>query len=339
MKRMILILVSSFLLIGAAEAQTTDPSVTPMCGLGQYWLVNDSVGSGVWIRREDSSTFDAYWSSPDDTHATMDISFDGAAVIADRQDTNTCHYNGELAADGVSVSGTVVCDDDKTAEGEQVWFATIVCGTPIIGWSENVVSQRAAKNAEFSFLCLPNSEGTVGTVWGTDIYTDDSSICTAAVHAGVISLAEGGLVSLEILAGKSSYKGTSRNDITTSSYGEWVGSYQFVETVTTAPPPITWDRTASFIRGATEQQFTFECLAGGSPAVVWGTDIYTDDSSICTAGVHAGVITDDGGLVTIEILPGEESYEGSTRNDVTSLEYGAWDASFRVVDPAAEDES
>jgi hypothetical protein len=30
------------------------------------------------------------------------------------------------------------------------------------------------------------------------------------------------------------------------------------------------------------------------------------------------------------MLPGEESYQGSTANGVTSNEYGAWSGSFRI---------
>jgi hypothetical protein len=65
---------------------------------------------------------------------------------------------------------------------------------------------------------------------------------------------------------------------------------------------------------------------------VWGTGTYTDDSSVCSAGVHAGRITAaEGGTVRIEIAPGMESYEGSEANGVTSLSYGQWDGSYVFV--------
>nr|WP_249344797.1 LCCL domain-containing protein [Corallococcus exiguus] len=63
-----------------------------------------------------------------------------------------------------------------------------------------------------------------GTVWGTDLYTDDSNSCAAAVHAGVIA-ASGGNVTVTIQPGQASYTGTTRNGITTLSYGAWSGSY------------------------------------------------------------------------------------------------------------------
>jgi hypothetical protein len=65
---------------------------------------------------------------------------------------------------------------------------------------------------------------------------------------------------------------------------------------------------------------------------LWGTDLYTDDSSVCVAGVHAGRITlQGGGAVVIEIRPGATAYAGSTRNGVDSAGYGEWGGSFVVL--------
>lgn len=58
-------------------------------------------------------------------------------------------------------------------------------------------------------------------VWGTDAYTDDSTICSAAMHAGLIDLAHGGAFVLTIEAGRSSYEGSVRHGISTRPYGSW----------------------------------------------------------------------------------------------------------------------
>ncbi len=77
---------------------------------------------------------------------------------------------------------------------------------------------------------------------------------------------------------------------------------------------------------------TIDCPANcGAMGTIWGTDLYTDDSAICTAAIHAGLIEDAvGGTVTVHREPGLESYEGTTRNGITSLSYGEWDASFSL---------
>jgi hypothetical protein len=61
---------------------------------------------------------------------------------------------------------------------------------------------------------------------------------------------------------------------------------------------------------------------------VWGTDIYTQDSSICRAAVHAGVITTAGGSVTAKAAAGCKSYKGGVRGGVESSDWGEYDTSF-----------
>ncbi|MCU0463326.1 MAG: LCCL domain-containing protein [Anaerolineae bacterium] len=83
----------------------------------------------------------------------------------------------------------------------------------------------------------------------------------------------------------------------------------------------------------------YDCPANcaADAGAVWGTDIYTSDSSVCAAAIHAGVITDaDGGLVIVRYEPGLESYTSTTRNGITTEEYGAWDPAATVA-PFTED--
>ena len=101
----------------------------------------------------------------------------------------------------------------------------------------------------------------------------------------------------------------------------------------TAPTPrdIDWGATPRQFRGQNNAVLRFNCPPNGSARNIWGADVYTDDSSICTAGVHAGRITlADGGQVTIEIRPGQAVYPSTTRNGITSLDFGAWNGSFIV---------
>ena len=86
------------------------------------------------------------------------------------------------------------------------------------------------------------------------------------------------------------------------------------------------------LAGSTGDRFTFVCPAYGSPDSVWGTGVYTDDSSACGAAALEGRITlAGGGTVTIDLRPGQSSYKGSTSNGVTANSYGAFDRSFALV--------
>ena len=102
--------------------------------------------------------------------------------------------------------------------------------------------------------------------------------------------------------------------------------------VTPGDANTTWGTNATSRRGQGGQLFSYACPRGGSAGSVWGTDVYTDDSSVCTAAVHAGLITfAGGGTVTIQIRPGQSGYAGSTRNGVQSATYPAWAGSFAFV--------
>src|SRR2546426_706394 len=50
----------------------------------------------------------------------------------------------------------------------------------------------AAAGERFPYNCPPN--GALWPVYGTDTYTSDTSVCPAAVHAGLITVASGGSV-------------------------------------------------------------------------------------------------------------------------------------------------
>lgn len=82
-----------------------------------------------------------------------------------------------------------------------------------------------------------------------------------------------------------------------------------------------------------ERSFRVECKAfcGEKAGLVQGKGVYSIDSSICRAAIHAGVINDgDGGVVRVTILPGQSKYEGGTRNGIESVAAGASDYSFEI---------
>jgi len=60
---------------------------------------------------------------------------------------------------------------------------------------------------------------------GTDIYTSDSPISIAAVHAGILKPGESGPVIVHVIEGQSHYEGSTRNGVTTRSYGSYGLSY------------------------------------------------------------------------------------------------------------------
>jgi hypothetical protein len=197
-------------------------------------------------------------------------------------------------------------------------------------WAATAADRRGEVGTTATFECPGGGEA--GSLWGVNIYTDDSSVCTAAVQMGLITFEEGGSVTIEILEGQDSYTGAEANGVTSKRYASWGGSFEFPDaTPLEVSQLVEWNASARELAGKPEGTFTVDCPPEGTAGNLWGTGTYTDDSSVCTAAVHAGVITQDGGgEVTFTMLPGEESYQGSTANDITSNDYGSWSGSFRI---------
>lgn len=78
-------------------------------------------------------------------------------------------------------------------------------------------------------------------------------------------------------------------------------------------------------------EVTYVQLVGSTQGNIWGTDVYTDDSSLAAAAVHAGALRDgEPGIVMITIAAPQEAYTGSDRNGVVTRSYGGWGGSFRI---------
>lgn len=64
-----------------------------------------------------------------------------------------------------------------------------------------------------------------GSVYGNGIYTDDSSLAAAAVHAGVLASGQTGVVKVTLLGAQTSYSGTASNGVTSMNWAQWDRSY------------------------------------------------------------------------------------------------------------------
>jgi len=103
-------------------------------------------------------------------------------------------------------------------------------------------------------------------------------------------------------------------------------------TETTVASDVSWTSSPGEFRGQDGLRVAYDCTPGGTPAAVWGTGPFTDDSSVCTAGVYAGVITvAGGGRVVVRITPGLDEYSAGAANGITASGYGTWAGSFEVV--------
>lgn len=240
-------------------------------------------------------------------------------------------------------------------------FATCLPASAQSQCPDNFVAFRNT-SAPLSCLCQVMDNPGSG-VWGMDVYTEDSDICTAALHAGMITR-QGGMITVMPLPGRPAYAGVTRNGVSSSNYGPMEGSFSFATMPMVAPPiaaapaPIPMNRAPHTMAPApapaqmpvppaspvltfsqcpdnfvafrnTSGPLTCSCPADDNPpGGVWGMDIYTEDSGICLSAIHAGLITREGGNVSVLPQPGRSAYAGVTRNGMSSANNGPMEGSF-----------
>lgn len=72
-------------------------------------------------------------------------------------------------------------------------------------------------------------------------------------------------------------------------------------------------------------------VTGALNGSVWGTDLYTADSNLATAAVHAGILQNgQEGILKVTMMPPPAGFTGSTRNGITSSSYGMYPSAFKI---------
>ncbi|MBL9202219.1 MAG: putative Ig domain-containing protein [Opitutaceae bacterium] len=212
-------------------------------------------------------------------------------------------------------------------------------GTPTFAAAPaNLVGYRNRVGQVFEFTVTGSNSGAV---WGTDVYTDDSSVARAAVHAGVLAVGETKAVAITILPGQQSYAASTRYGVTTSQWGAWSGSFAFAGAGTaTGGTPATARPAAApgFVAGT-------GALAAGSrfvcPVNVTGGGTYTYQwflNGLAIAGatanpyVVASVTAANAGTYTVDVT----NSLGTTRITAGSLTVGAAGSPVIALQPISK---
>jgi beta-lactamase regulating signal transducer with metallopeptidase domain len=190
-----------------------------------------------------------------------------------------------------------------------------------------------------------------GGVWGTDIYTDDSDPNVAIVHDGILKPGEEGIAAIRLLPGIERYDGTTRNGVRSNDFGHFGGSYRFEGIQPVAKPDPSEmagqfrvafaifpdgfggdSASSELIKMRNQIGATVDLtVTGSTSAPIWGDGIYTDDSAVAVAAVHAGLLkVGEIGVVRATIMPPQNRYEGTTRNGIQSQPFGRFEGSYRL---------
>ena len=91
---------------------------------------------------------------------------------------------------------------------------------------------------------------------------------------------------------------------------------------------------ANQLKGNDGELFQVSCPAGCEEGKsTWGTGVYSANSPICRAGIHAGAIPVTGGTVTVKLEAGRPAYRGSEQHGIKSDDRSDYNRSYSVVMP------
>lgn len=271
------------------------------------------------------------------TVATSVVALVGLASLAPLTGCDRLGIGGKAGADSSTSTASTAASNDKVGGGAPITGEPVKTACDLRAHEVGEQS-HAADGKTFLVTCPANCPE--GSVWGVDLYTDDSFVCRAAMHAGAIQ-ASGGKAAVTFARGQHSYLGSSRNGVTSSGYGKFARSF-YVQALDAqgravgAAPTIYDDTTALVDCGAsnpfegTSGSFTVICVADCTTGAVWGSNPYTGDSSVCPAAHHAGVIDGTKHKFKLALGPAKTSFKGSAAHGITSSDFGPFASSFTI---------
>ncbi len=89
--------------------------------------------------------------------------------------------------------------------------------------------QQFGKEATYAVTGFTPTPGANPNLWGTDVYTLDSNLASAVVHAGLAKPGETVVVKVRVVQPPQQFVSTFRNNVNSTAYGAYpAGAYEFV---------------------------------------------------------------------------------------------------------------
>ena len=122
------------------------------------------------------------------------------------------------------VGGTSQEEDELALAAARDWRRTRVAAG--FGWISGPVSYGGLGLGREHEVAFDQLEQQMQRLEQFLVYTDDSHLGTAAVHAGVLKEGEWGIVEVTILPGRASFTGSTQHGVTSDDFGPFDGSYR-----------------------------------------------------------------------------------------------------------------
>jgi hypothetical protein len=181
------------------------------------------------------------------------------------------------------------------------------------------------KECQVYYYCRGGYNGCTrtGNVWGSNPFTSDSVMCLAALHSGHITK-EGGLFIVKKGGPLDAYVGSVKNGVSTQSYGSFD---HMLILPSELDIKLTFSSNQCGPRIGVCKGKANNCIEKGD---VWGENPYVRESNLCKAGLHSGIISENGGIFMVEESGTNGGYIGSNKNSISSLPCSSNRASIMI---------
>ncbi|SBS89876.1 LCCL domain-containing protein (CCp3) [Plasmodium malariae] len=180
--------------------------------------------------------------------------------------------------------------------------------------------------SQFLVNCVDNCIKSKYIIKGSNnYYTPDSSICKAAIHAGVYIPNKknnlNGPFIIRIVEGLLEYK-TSRGHFGIVSKSEKQSQLRSFSLFSEIEDNIfTCSTNAQFLLNLSVGETRLIICPSDCDTTsdkVFGTNVYSPLSSLCKAAIHSGILTNKGGQVHIIVGSSQTEFKGSKQNNIES---------------------
>lgn len=182
-------------------------------------------------------------------------------------------------------------------------------------------------------VTVPVTGRTTGPLWGDLIYTLDSDIGSAAVHAGLLQPGQTKSIKILVIPPPPNFGAANRHGIRSMNWGGYPAAFVLQEATlaSDASKVRVAPRPSNPIASLGMNESRTMTVTGGDRGYVWGTDAYTGDSQVEVAAVHAGILNvgERGEIVVTRVAP-PDRFEGSRRNGVQSQSWGRYPTAYTI---------
>lgn len=163
-----------------------------------------------------------------------------APALLEARETDVIHtddskFTGRLSAEVLRVRTFQFGEQQvKLADARTLRVGTAIGGEDAVVIAQapgnlTAYQQQFGKEFVFNVTGFAPTPGSNPGVWGTDLYTLDSNIAAAAVHAGQVKPGEMATVRVRIVQAPPQFTSTFRNNVNSTAYGNYPnGAYTFV---------------------------------------------------------------------------------------------------------------